>query len=381
MSEFSFANNAPVASTIGSRSLWQDARQRLSRNRPAMISCYILVALALLGLFGPMISPHPYNKVYPQFVHVPPSFTPYPDVADIFPDLKRTLAQARLVAIHNEPVQAGTMITITVRNQNGRKLDQRVLRYFNRSDLYRNAELQIEPNGLSGTLRLTVTQNYFLFGTDNIGRDLLSRILIGIRFSLAIGILASVMSLLLGVIYGAIAGYSGGRTDNIMMRIVDILYSLPFIFFVILMLVIFGRSVFVIFIAIAATEWLDMARIVRGQTLSLKRQEFVQAAQALGSTQTGIIIRHIIPNTLGPVIVFVTLLVPKAILLESVLSFLGLGVQDPMTSLGLLISEGTQNMQDATWLLIWPAMTLTLILFALNFLGDGLRDSFDPKER
>lgn len=226
-----------------------------------------------------------------------------------------------------------------------------------------------------------MARNYFLLGTDNLGRDLMTRIFIGVRMSLAIGLLASAMALVLGVGYGAISGYLGGRIDNVMMRLVDILYSLPFIFFVILMLVFFGRSIFIIFIAIGATEWLDMARIVRGQTLSLKRQEFVQAAEALGATRRGVITRHIIPNALGPVIVFVTLLVPKAILLESLLSFLGLGVQDPLTSLGLLISEGAQNMRGASWQLIWPAVTLTIILFALNFLGDGLRDSLDPKDR
>jgi oligopeptide transport system permease protein len=228
---------------------------------------------------------------------------------------------------------------------------------------------------------LNVSRNYFVLGTDNLGRDLMTRIFIGVRMSLAIGLLASAMALVLGVGYGAISGYLGGRADNIMMRLVDILYSLPFIFFVILMLVFFGRSIFIIFVAIGATEWLDMARIVRGQTLSLKRQEFVQAAEALGATRRGVITRHIIPNALGPVIVFVTLLVPKAILLESLLSFLGLGVQDPLTSLGLLISEGAQNMRGASWQLIWPAATLTIILFALNFLGDGLRDSLDPKDR
>jgi oligopeptide transport system permease protein len=234
---------------------------------------------------------------------------------------------------------------------------------------------------LSGKLTLNVSRNYFVLGTDNLGRDLMTRIFIGVRMSLAIGLLASAMALVLGVGYGAISGYLGGRADNIMMRLVDILYSLPFIFFVILMLVFFGRSIFIIFVAIGATEWLDMARIVRGQTLSLKRQEFVQAAEALGATRRGVITRHIIPNALGPVIVFVTLLVPKAILLESLLSFLGLGVQDPLTSLGLLISEGAQNMRGASWQLIWPAATLTIILFALNFLGDGLRDSLDPKDR
>lgn len=205
--------------------------------------------------------------------------------------------------------------------------------------------------------------------------------MIGLRVSLLIGLLASAVALLLGVTYGAISGYAGGRVDEVMMRIVDILYSLPFIFFVILLVVFFGRSIGIIFLAIGANQWLDMARIVRGQTLSLKRQEFVQAAEALGATRAGILRRHVIPNTLGPVIVYVTLLVPQAILMESLLSFLGLGVQEPLTSLGLLISEGAANMQGASWLLVWPALTLTTILFALNFLGDGLRDSLDPKDR
>ncbi len=210
-----------------------------------------------------------------------------------------------------------------------RPTDERVLRYFQRSDLFSNPKIELAQDGLSGTLTLDVTRNYFVLGTDNLGRDLMTRIFIGVRMSLAIGLLASAMALVLGVGYGAVSGYLGGRIDNVMMRLVDILYSLPFIFFVILMLVFFGRSIFIIFIAIGATEWLDMARIVRGQTLSLKRQEFVQAAEALGATRRGVISRHIIPNALGPVIVFVTLLVPKAILLESLLSFLGLGVQDP----------------------------------------------------
>ncbi|KEX95682.1 peptide ABC transporter permease, partial [Brucella inopinata BO1] len=296
----------------------------------------------------------------------------------IMPGLEQVLARARLKAA-GEPELTGNQLVLNVTAQ--RPTDERVLRYFQRSDLFSNPKIELAPDGLSGKLTMNVSRNYFLLGTDNLGRDLMTRIFIGVRMSLAIGLLASAMALVLGVGYGAISGYLGGRVDNVMMRLVDILYSLPFIFFVILMLVFFGRSIFIIFIAIGATEWLDMARIVRGQTLSLKRQEFVQAADALGATRSGVITRHIIPNALGPVIVFVTLLVPKAILLESLLSFLGLGVQDPLTSLGLLISEGAQNMRGASWQLIWPAATLTIILFALNFLGDGLRDSLDPKDR
>lgn len=365
--------------TVAGRSLWQDAWIRLRRNRAAVASAVVLIVLTLVGIFGPMVSPHPYEKIYPQFVRVSPSFEAYPRADTILPGLEQEMARARLKG--SEPELSGSKLTVDVTSSAGREIDERVLRYFDRSDLFSNAKLDIAADKLSGKLSLDVSRNYFFFGTDNLGRDMMTRTFIGVRISLAIGLLASIMALFVGVTYGAISGYLGGRVDNIMMRIVDILYSLPFIFFVILMLVFFGRSIFIIFIAIGATEWLDMARIVRGQTLSLKRQEFVQAAEALGATRRGIITRHIIPNALGPVIVFVTLLVPKAILLESLLSFLGLGVQDPMTSLGLLISEGAQNMRGASWQLIFPAVTLTLILFALNFLGDGLRDSLDPKDR
>ena len=370
--------NFAQAPAIAGRSLWQDAWIRLRKNKAAVASAIVLTVLSLASIFGPMLSPHPYDKIYPQFVRVAPSLEAYPRADTVLPGLEKELARARLKA-SAEPELSGSNITVPFTAQ--RETDERVLRYFERSDLFSKPTIELAPDGLSGTLTLNVARNYFLLGTDNLGRDMLSRTMIGVRISLAIGLLASIMSLVLGVGYGAISGYLGGRVDNVMMRVVDILYSLPFIFFVILMLVFFGRSIFIIFIAIGATEWLDMARIVRGQTLSLKRQEFVQAAEALGATRRGIITRHIIPNALGPVIVFVTLLVPKAILLESLLSFLGLGVQDPMTSLGLLISEGAQNMRGASWQLIWPALTLTLILFALNFLGDGLRDSLDPKDR
>lgn len=219
------------------------------------------------------------------------------------------------------------------------------------------------------------------FGTDTNGRDLFMRTLYGGQISLTVALIATVVSLIIGVIYGAISGYVGGRVDNVMMRLVDILYSLPFMFLVILMMVVFGRSILLIYIAIGAVEWLDMARIVRGQTLALKRKEFVSAAHALGVSDKEIVLRHIIPNAIGPVIVYVTLTVPKVILLESFLSFLGLGVQEPMTSWGVLISEGTANMEGAPWMLFFPALFLATTLFCLNFIGDGLRDALDPKSR
>ncbi|MDR5867142.1 ABC transporter permease subunit [Halomonas koreensis] len=218
-------------------------------------------------------------------------------------------------------------------------------------------------------------------GTDANGRDLLTRTLYGGRVSLSVALVATLVSLVIGVLYGAVAGYLGGRVDNLMMRFVDIMYSLPFMFLVILLMVVFGRNILLIYAAIGAVEWLDMARIVRGQTLALKRREFIEAAHALGVRDRKIVTRHLIPNAIGPVIVYVTLTVPKVILLESFLSFLGLGVQEPLTSWGVLISEGTDMMQTAPWMLLVPSVFLALTLFCLNFLGDGLRDALDPKTR
>jgi oligopeptide transport system permease protein len=282
---------------IKGRSLWDDARRRLLRNKAAVASMIVLAVLVLAAAVGPYLTAFTFDQI-------------------------------------------------------------------NKNDVW------VAP----------LTGGHVL-GSDALGRDLLARLLIGLRVSLAVGVVATFVSLVIGVIWGAMAGYIGGKVDEVMMRIVDILYSLPFIFFVILLMVTFGRNFILMFLAIGAVEWLTMARIVRGQTLSLKQREFIEAARAAGLERNAIVARHIVPNLLGPVVVYVTLTIPGVILAESFLSFLGLGVQEPLTSLGSLISKGAQDMELAPWLLIFPSIVMVVTLMAFNFIGDGLRDAIDPKDR
>lgn len=284
------------------RSLWEDARRRLARNSAAMVSLWILAALALLAIVGPSLwnvwSGHAVDEIYRDRVGIAP-----------------TLA------------------------------------------------------------------NMHWLGTDSEGRDMVARTLFGLGISLQVGVVATFVALVIGVLWGATAGYVGGAVDQVMMRIVDILYAVPFIFFVILLMVVFGRELILIFVAIGAVEWLTMARIVRGQTIALRNKEFIEAARAGGVGPGGIIVRHVVPNVLGPVVIYATINVARVILLESFLSFLGLGVQEPLTSLGALISAGARQMETTPWMLIAPAMVMFVTLLCLNFLGDGLRDALDPKDR
>jgi oligopeptide transport system permease protein len=289
--------DAMQAAAVKGRSLWDDARRRLLRNKAAVAGMIVLGLLVVAAAVGPHLTAYAYDEI-------------------------------------------------------------------NKTDVW-----------------LGPMQNGHLIGTDSLGRDLLARLLMGLRVSLAIGLVATFVSLVIGVAWGAVAGYVGGRLDEAMMRFVDVLYSLPFIFFVILLMVTFGSNIILIFVAIGAVEWLTMSRIVRGQTLTLKHKEFVEAARAAGLTQGGIIVRHIVPNLLGPVVVYVTLTIPAVILAESFLSFLGLGVQPPMASLGTLIANGAQDMELAPWLLVFPSLVMVVTLMSFNFIGDGLRDAIDPKDR
>ncbi|MBG6158632.1 oligopeptide transport system permease protein [Labrenzia sp. EL_159] len=367
-------NDAPAKG----RSLWDDARDRLLANRAAVASMIVLVAIALVSVLGPALSPHEFDTVYRDYVKVPASLEAYPRPEQVEPGFMSVAKRARMTVEGYE--RDGDTVVANVTSK--REIDPRSTRYFNRSDLFKDAQLtDMSADKKSATIRASINYMHFYFGTDANGRDMMTRTFIAGRVSLTIGLLATVVAISIGVIYGATSGYLGGRVDQMMMRVVDILYSLPFIFFVIMLVVFFGRNFILMFIAVGAVEWLDMARIVRGQTLTIKRQEYVQAAEAMGVGDGGILKRHIIPNTLGPVVVYMTLLVPKVILLESFLSFLGLGIQEPMTSWGVLISEGARNLQGAAWMLIFPSIFLTSTLFALNFIGDGLRDALDPKDR
>ncbi len=366
------------ASSVKGRSLWDDARDRLLANKAAVASMIVLALITLLSIVGPLFSPHAYDTVYDEYVQVPASLSAYPKPDQVQPAFEEIVRHAHL-KLDNFERKGGT---VTAKVSSRRAIDPRYVRYFDRSDMFEKTTFSdFSEDKTSAVVTSKIVFQHFYFGTDTNGRDLMTRTFIAGRVSLLIGLLSTLVAITIGVVYGATSGYMGGRVDQVMMRVVDILYSLPFIFFVIMLVVFFGRNFILMFIAVGAVEWLDMARIVRGQTLTLKRQEYVQAAQAMGVPDAGILKRHIIPNTLGQVVVYMTLSVPKVILLESFLSFLGLGVQEPMTSWGVLISEGANAMQGSPWMLIFPSIFLILTLFALNFIGDGLRDAFDPKDR
>lgn len=400
-------------------SLWADAWSRLKKNHLAFWSgiCFVLITLACL--IGPFLTPYTQEQQSLSLGSTPP-FSPIfsldiegqPTQADRVIDLRRIERLLRSNRFLSPEALDAELQQLTVgqpRTFVFFRAEQRILRdRENRllSDFFspleggietvrasvadalglEGAQLEtfLQTGQIRGILRSEVHEVTRLtrlhpLGTDHLGRDQLTRILQGGRISIGVGFAATFVSLVIGVIYGASAGYFGGRVEAVMMRIVDVLYALPFLIFVILLMVIFERSIWLLFLAIGAVEWLTMARIVRGQVIGIKQQEFIEAAISLGLRRRRIILRQIIPNVLGTIVVYATLTVPAVMLLEGVLSFLGLGVPPPTASWGVLINEGSQRMETSPWLLILPGLFFSFTLFCLNFLGDGLRDALDPK--
>ncbi|MCJ2085177.1 ABC transporter permease subunit [Methylobacterium sp. E-005] len=344
--------------------------------RTALAALTVLMLIALACLAGPALTGHDPDRAYPDLRQLPAGLAAQPDASHLGPALERLAFRMR---VHlDATAREGDTLRLTLASDAG--VDRRSLVYLPRSGLFGQPAVQEERDGgRSLVVTVQVRRLHFLFGTDVQGRDLLTRCLAAGRISLAIGLAASLVALLIGVAYGATAGFLGGAIDATMMRCVDVLYALPFVFFVILLLVFFRPSLTLMLVAIAAVEWLDMARVVRAQTLSLRERDFVRAARALGVRAPGIIARHIVPNTLGPVAVTATLLVPQVILLESFLSFLGLGVQEPQTSWGVLVADGARSIEAAPHMLAAPAFFLIATLVALNVFGDGVADALDPQ--
>ena len=347
--------------------------RRFRRDPAGMASLITLLIIASVCFGSSIWSPHSFDAVYRDYVMVPPSLAAHPTAAELHAGLDALAARAHMtIALDHADAQP----LLRLSDQNA--IDPRVLRYIERSDMFRVAgRSEASDQGRQLVAPVGIRREVFPFGTDANGRDLLTRILVAGRISLAVGALASAVALGIGVAFGAVAGYVGGRTDALMMRAVDVIYALPFVFLVIVLLVLFGRSLWLIFIAIGAVEWLDMARIVRGQTLSLKRRDFVLAARALGERDSRILVRHIVPNMTGPIVAYLALLVPRVILAESFLSFIGLGVQEPLTSWGILIADGARHVQSSVHLLVFPALALAITVVAANSLGEALLRAAD----
>jgi oligopeptide transport system permease protein len=336
-------------------SLWKDAWYRLRKNHLALFGLGAFLVITFLCLIGPFFTGYTYEQTEISL---------------------KASAPMEPIFLRSEVLKTGPpkKSFIALSNLEDEFLDKtksdrrQIVGRISRGETYHEGNIYYGPSA-----------RRHLFGTDPLGRDLLTRVLIGGRISLAVGFAATLVSVCIGVLWGAVAGFVGGKTDTVMMRFADILYALPFTVIVILLMVMFGRNIILLFVAIGAVEWLTMARIVRGQIISLKNQEFIEAAISLGLPGHRILFRHLIPNVLGPIIIYATLTFPEVMLLEAILSFLGLGVQPPLSSWGVLIDEGSRTMETSIWLLICPAFFFSLSLFSLNFLGDGLRDALDPK--
>ena len=327
-------------------SLWVDAWRRLRKNRMAFAGLILIAFYTAAALCSPILPIYPYDQQVIAHQNLPPSFRPAGEVM-----LKERMSYMKQV----QEAEGRTDYS------DAEKADIASMQQ----------DIQTNPDH----------KRIYLLGTDALGRDMLSRILYGGRISIMIGLVGTITAVLVGVIVGSISGYVGGKLDNLIMRFVDIMYSLPYMLVVIIMMAMFGKNIINLFIAIALVSWLTLCRVVRGQIISLKNAEFVEAARSMGASTPRIIFRHLTPNTVGIIVVFSTLMLPQFIMSESFLSFLGLGVSAPMASWGSLVSEGANVMELYPWQLLVPAITMTLFLFAMNFLGDGLRDALDPQSK
>ncbi len=365
--------------TTPSLTYWQDVRQRLWRNRPAMLGLGFLVLLVLAAIFGPMVSPHNYYDQDLKLSNIPPVFQVY-DVTDGSGETTRFFFNSGNLNLYE--VTAGGEIAGLLR---GKKdlIKKQTMFSFGDAQVTLNTATQtlVGADGTALAPRGWQWNMSYLFGTDQLGRDVLARQLYGARISLTVAFVATLVNFFIGVFYGGIAGYLGGRVDTLMMRFVEVISTIPLTLYVILIMVVFNSGFYSVIIAIGSVYWVDMARIVRGQILTLKQQDYVAAARTMGASTSRILVRHLLPNSIGPILVALTMLIPSAIFIESFMSFIGLGVTPPEASWGTLTSEAVETLRAYPYQMFFPAAAISLTMFAFNFLGDGLRDALDPRLR
>lgn len=375
------AQQAGAAEEIAAPSLtyWQDVRQRLWRNRPAMLGLVFIVFLVLAAIFGPMVSPHNYYDQDLKLSNIPPVFQTY-EVTDASGATTRFFFNSGNLNIYE--ITADGHVAGLIRGKKD---------LIKKETLFTFGDLEVKLHTPTQTLSMadgTVLaprgwqwNMSNVFGTDQLGRDVLARQLYGARISLTVAFIATLVNFFIGVFYGGLSGYLGGRADTIMMRIVEVISTIPLTLYVILIMVVFNSGFFSVIIAIGSVYWVDMARIVRGQILTLKQQDYVAAARTMGATTGRILTRHLLPNSVGPILVTLTMLIPSAIFIESFMSFIGLGVTPPEASWGTLTSEAVETLRAYPYQMFFPAAAISLTMFAFNFLGDGLRDALDPRLR